>query len=131
LFHQGYRNSTGRINSPGPLEFSEAEPPTKEQTQAGPRHPCTSVADVQLVLHVSSEQLEWGRSQKLYLGYVFLDGLPCLASVGEDVPSFTETNVPGLGYTQEEPTSLKKKGRWGKIVGVGDWERGSEQVPKK
>ena len=55
----------------------------------------TSVADVQLGLHEGLEQLEreGGLPQSccLYVGYVLLAGLPCLASMGEDVPSLTET----------------------------------------
>ena len=48
---------------------------------------------MQLGLHVGPEQLEQGLSQKLlpYVGYVLLAGLPCLASVGEEVPSIKET----------------------------------------
>lgn len=37
-----------------PWELPETEPPTKEHTWAGPRLPCTYVADVQLGLHVGS-----------------------------------------------------------------------------
>jgi hypothetical protein len=39
--------------------------PTKGQTQAGPRPPCTYIADVQPDHHVGPEQLELGLSQKL------------------------------------------------------------------
>ena len=48
---------------------------------------------MQLGLHVGPEQLEQGLSQELllYVGYVLLAGLPCLASVGEDAPNLTET----------------------------------------
>ena len=37
----------------------EYEPPTKEHTWTGLRLVCSYVADVQLDLHVGTEQLEW------------------------------------------------------------------------
>ena len=48
---------------------------------------------MQLGLDVGPKQLGQGLSQKLFLevGYVHLAGLPCLASVGEEVPSLAET----------------------------------------
>jgi hypothetical protein len=51
------------------------------------------VADVQLGLHMGPEQLDWiyPKSCCQSVGYVLLAGLPCLASVGEDVSSPTET----------------------------------------
>lgn len=60
---------------------------------AEPRPPCTYVVDVQLGLHVGSEHLERGLSQKLWpvYGTCSVVGLLCLASVGEDAPSLTET----------------------------------------
>ena len=75
------------------MGLSETEPPTKEHTQAEPSpHPNTYVADVQLSLHVGPQQLEGGhpKSYCVYVGYVLLAGLPCMASVGEDVPSLAE-----------------------------------------
>jgi hypothetical protein len=45
--------------------FSNNEPPTKEDTEGGPRAAHTRVADAQLKLHVSPGQLESGLSQKL------------------------------------------------------------------
>ena len=76
----------------GPLGLLEVEPKTEEHIQAGPRPPCTYVADVQLGFHVGPE-LEQGLSQSCYLsvGYVLLAGLPWLSSVAENVPSLTET----------------------------------------
>jgi hypothetical protein len=62
---EGNRNSMGRVNKPGPLGFSESEPPTKEHTQARPRPPGSYVADRQVGLHVGPEQLEQGLCQKL------------------------------------------------------------------
>jgi len=63
--------------------------------------PLPHVAAVQLGLHVGPEQLERGYPKSCYLsvGYVLLAGLPCLASVGEDVPSPAETllEVEGRG----------------------------------
>jgi hypothetical protein len=54
--------------------------------------PLKYVADVQLGLHVGPEQLEMRLSQKLspVCGYVLLAGLPCLDSVGEEAPTFSE-----------------------------------------
>ena len=73
------------------MGLSESESPTKEQAQTGPRPPCTYVADVQLELHADSEQPEQGLARCLYVGYVLLAGLPCLASVGEEVPTLEDT----------------------------------------
>ena len=39
---------------------------TKEHTWAGPKIPCSYVADVQLGLHVGPEQRKQGLSQKLF-----------------------------------------------------------------
>lgn len=47
------------------------------------------------------------RSCCLIVGYVLVDGLPCLASVGEDEPSSTETWV---GITQGASTISEEKG---------------------
>ena len=72
------------------MGLSESEPPTKEHTQAGPRSPCTYVADVHLGLHVGPEQLEQGLFQKrscLYVRGILLASLPWLTSVGEEVPN--------------------------------------------
>ena len=48
---------------------------------------------MQLGLHVGPEQLkrDYPKSCFLYVGYVLLAGLPCLASVGEEAPSLAET----------------------------------------
>ena len=55
--------------------------------------PHSYVADVQLGLHAGPEQLEQGlfQSSGLYVGYVLLAGLPCLASMGQKAPSLKET----------------------------------------
>ena len=61
---------------------------------AGPKPPCTYLIDVQLGLHAGPEQLEQWQSQKLLPVHGIcglLAGPPCLASVGEEVPSLTET----------------------------------------
>jgi hypothetical protein len=77
------------------LGLSEPEPPTKEHIWAGPRLPITYLADVHLGLHVGPEQVGKGRalSQKLLpsVGCVLLDGMLCLASLGEIAPSLAET----------------------------------------
>ena len=84
---RGNRNSIGR-----PLGLSKTEPPTKKRMWAGPRPPCTYVADVQLGLPMGPEQLEQvPNSCCLFLRYDLLAGLPCLSSVGVDAPSFTES----------------------------------------
>jgi hypothetical protein len=76
---------------------------------------------VQLGLHVGPEQLEQGLSQKLclYMGYVFLAGLPCLASVGKEAPSSQRPEVPGWGGTQRGLHSLRGEGE---RVGEGLWK---------
>ena len=85
------------------MRLSETEPPTKEHTQAGPRPVHIYVADVQLGLHVGPVQLkqDYPKSCCLSVGYVLLAGLPCLATVGEDVQRL---DVPGWGQG------------WGRVV---------------
>jgi hypothetical protein len=87
----GDRISTGRPIAS--TNLSDSEPPTKEHTGVGPRPPCTHVADVQLALHVGPQQLEQDYPKICFLsvGYVLLDQLSCLSSVGEDVPSLAKT----------------------------------------
>ena len=66
----GDKNITGRpIESakPGPFCLSEIEPPTKEYIWAGPRHPRTHVADVQLGLHVGPKQFQHGANSEKIL----------------------------------------------------------------
>ena len=72
--------------------LSGSEALTNEHTWSVPRPPFSYV-DVQLGLHVGPKQLEWvyPESSCLYVGYVLLAGLPCLASVGEEAPSLAET----------------------------------------
>ena len=57
-------------------------------------HPHSYVADIQLGLLVGPEG-NWSgcypKSCCLYVGYVLLAGLPCLASMGEEAPGLTET----------------------------------------
>ena len=45
-----------------------------------------------------------------------LTGLPCLASVEENVPNSAETCMPGWENTQGEPTLSEEKG-----MGEGLW----------
>ena len=74
----------------------------------------TYVADVQLGLHVGPKQLDQGPSQRLflYIGYVLLAGLPCLASVGGDAPSPKETWCARVGgYGRLHP--LRSRGGGG------------------
>ena len=59
----------------------------------------------------------------MYIGYVFLAGLPCVASVGEKMPhrdlkshGEEERQIPKRVTHSEE----KGRRRWGKIVGGGD-----------
>ena len=85
---------------------------TKEHTWARPRPPCTYVTYVQLGLHVGSEQLEWSLSQTccLFVGYIPLSVLPCVASVEEEVPSLTE-KCQGGGYKGSPTHSEEKRKR--------------------
>jgi hypothetical protein len=46
---------------------------------------------VQLGLHVGDKQWEQGYPKGCYLHMGFIAGLPCLASVDEEVPSLEET----------------------------------------
>lgn len=75
------------------MRLSETQLPTREHTWAGPRPSHTDVADVKPDLRVGPKQLEYGLSQKLLpvLEYVLLAGQPCLAPVGEEALSLTET----------------------------------------
>ena len=76
-----------------PWVLSETEPPTKEHTQAvpGSLHICSRCA----AQSSSGSSDNWigdcPKSCCLSLEYVPLTGLPCLASVGEDVSSPVET----------------------------------------
>ena len=82
---------------------------------------------MQLGLHVGPEQLEQETSPKsLYVGYVLLVGLPCLASVGL---ASQRLDMPQLvGYTRlHPPAQRRREGERGKsIVRGGDWEGVSE-----
>ena len=81
---------------------------------------------MQLGLHVGPEQLEQGyvKSCCLYAGYIFLTGLPCLASVGEDAPSLKNLlcQCQGLSWG---PSLSEEKGRgmkeelWEGVTGRG------------
>ena len=70
------------------------------------------MADVQFRLPVGPNN--WNRSYPncfLNVGYVLLAGLPCLASVGEEAPSLTETWSAWVeGDTQREPYPLRGEG---------------------
>jgi hypothetical protein len=102
------------------LEALRLEPPTKVHKWPGPRPPHTHIADVQLGLHVSPEQLELGLSQSWWLsvGYVLLAGLPWLASVDEDEPSLAETWYAKVGDIQCDLPTQRRRGRGerGRIV---------------
>ena len=66
------------------------------------------------------EQLERRLSQKccLYVGYVLLAGLCCLASVGEEAPSLEETLLSArVGGYPGEPTHWRSR-----EIGEGLWE---------
>ena len=91
-----------------------AEPPTKEHTLAGPRPPCTCVADMQLGLNVGPKQLE----QKLLpvCEIVLLVRLLCLASVGEETFSLTENLSARVREYPEGPPPAQRK----KLGGVGE-----------
>jgi hypothetical protein len=74
--------------------------------------------DVQLGLHMGPKPLERGHYQKLllYVEYILLAGLPCLASVGKEVPSLVGCEIP-----RGPPPAQRRRG--GNRNGVG----GSEQ----
>jgi hypothetical protein len=62
----------------------------------------------------------------LYVGCVLLAGLPCLASMGEEVPSLTETGSARMGGYLGGSHSLRRErhGEWGKDFGREWWEGG-------
>jgi hypothetical protein len=74
---------------------SESEPPTKEHTQAGPRtpHSCSRCAAWSSCGSQTTGIRGYPKSCCLYVGYVFLGGLLCLASVGDS----QKLEVPGVG----------------------------------
>lgn len=83
-------------------------------------------ADVHLDLHVGPD-LERGLSQNccLFVGYDLLAELPCLVLEGVSEPRCAE-----VGGIPRGPTHLEEKRGWGRIVGGGDPEGGSEQDVK-
>jgi hypothetical protein len=62
--------------------------------------------------------------------YVLPTGLPSQASVEEDVPSLMETCFDWVGGYPGGPHPLREGGMGGRIMGGGNWERGSEQDVK-
>lgn len=65
----------------------------------------------------------------LSMGYVIQARLPCLASVGEEVSSPTDTWCARVGGYPQEPQRAQRRSRGGmrgRIVGGGDWKWGSE-----
>jgi hypothetical protein len=80
------------VDSPSFWDIQHLGLPIKKKIDiawAESRPPHSYVVDVQLDFYVGPEHLERGCC--LYLGYVLVAGLPCLASVGEEAPSLTET----------------------------------------
>ena len=78
------------------------------------------------ILKKEKAQYNWSgdypKSCCLYVGYILLVGLPCLASVGEKVPSFTEILSARVGgIMKERPHLLRGEGKeeWGKDCGRG------------
>lgn len=69
------------------------------------------------------EQLEW----ELCLILLFLIGLSCLASVGEDVPSPVETWGPRVGQYPEW-AFLEVRECEGTVCMKGDWDRDVEWI---
>ena len=71
------------------------------------------VADVHLGLHASPQQLEWGMSLTLLpvYGSYSLTRLPCLASVGDDMPSPAVTSCARVvWYAAGHPPSQRRRG---------------------
>jgi hypothetical protein len=65
---------------------------------------------------------DYPKSCCLCVGYVFLAGLPCLASLGEYV-CHRGLKCQGRGTTRESPPpQTGRAGGGGRIVGRGDWE---------
>jgi hypothetical protein len=81
------------------------------------------MADADLGLHVGPEQLDEGypKSCCLYTRYVLLAGLPCLALVGKEVHSLTETLSARVGRYPGTPSHLLR-GEGEGIWGEGLWE---------
>jgi hypothetical protein len=107
-----------RNSTEGPTEStnldslgSQSEWPTKH-SRARPRPLCLYVVHVHLGLYIDPEQLEWGlpKSCGLYVGYVLLAKLPCLISMGEEVPSLAETWSARVGRGAGAPTCPEGKG---------------------
>ena len=66
----------------------------------------------------------------LYVGYRVLAGLHCLPSVRKEAPRLEEScSARVLGYS-EDSHPLRGEGHGRRIVGGGDWKRGSEQDVK-
>ena len=61
----------------------------------------------------------------LFVGYVLLVGLPCVASVGEEGPSLADLKYQGWGWISSPPP-VEKGGLWGKNCGMGNGEGGNE-----
>jgi hypothetical protein len=82
---------------------------------------------MQLGFHVGPEQLEQGclKSCCLSVGYVLLDGLPCIASVRQNAHSLTEISCVRVGeYPEGGPQRRRGWGGRGRIVGGGSQEVG-------
>jgi hypothetical protein len=65
--------------------------------------PSSYIAEVQIGPHFGPEQLEQGPFHKLLsqsVRYVLLAGLPCMASVGDNVPSLRELMCQHGGNNQ-------------------------------
>ena len=59
----------------------------------------------------------------LYVGYVLLAGLPCLASAGEDAPILIRDLLcQGERYPGGPPSAQRRRQEGGRIVGGGDQE---------
>jgi hypothetical protein len=70
-------------------------------------------ADVQLGLYVGPKNSSGNYPQNccLSVGFVLLAGLPCLASVGEDMPSLTDSMCQGKGIPRKTiPLRLRGEG---------------------
>jgi hypothetical protein len=63
-----------------------------------------------------------GPSQKLYVGYVLLVELPCLASMGVEEPSLTETLSAMVGGIPRGCPPTQEKGAGEVLWEVGDRE---------
>ena len=89
---EGDRNSTGRpvastnLNPWGSQRL-DCQPKNVYCLDLGPLHISSKMSSLVFIWIPSNWSRDYAKSCCLYVGYVLLPGLPCLASVGEVTPS--------------------------------------------